>query len=375
MPAAPASAPLHALPRPRTTGRIPPVRGRSLPELLAPQGRRRQALPGFDRSFADIVDYIVRITHRIWDERMIGEIRRFYAPDCPVVTLGGPVAGAEAVIDGTIRTLAEFPDRTMLPEAVIWSGDGRRGFVTSHRILSEATHRGCGAFGPPTGRQIRFRTIADCLVHSNRIVAEWLARDTSGMALGLGLEPAALAAATPPTEATRRWWQERLAALRAAPAPKPPPAAAAGDRALAPPALARNLLGTLLGGTESPAPATALYHEDARLNAPGGRALSGAAAAAGWWAELQELLGDISLSLDHAAANPAGPDPEAGCELAARWWLAGRHCGSGRWGPASGRDLLILGISHWLVRDGRIAEETTLFDELALLRQIAAPVP
>ncbi len=336
--------------------RVPGIRGRDMAALLAPQGRRRQPMPGFDREFADIVDYIVKITHRIWDERMIGLIRRYYAADCPVWMLGGPVAGAETIIDGTIRTLAEFPDRTMVPEAVIWSGNGRDGYLSSHRIASTATHLGPGAFGPPTGRTIRFRTIADCLCRQNRIVEEWLVRDMSAMAAGLGLEPDALAAATPASDATRRWWAAMRAEVWSAPrlgAPR-----GSGPRALPAALLNAKLLGDGRG----------FHRPTARLFAPGGRTIAGADAIDGWWAALRAAFADIAIRIDHVAVNPASGDPADGHDVAARWWLAGRHAGG--WGTATGRDLLLLAISHWQVVDGAVTEEVTLFDEVALWRQI-----
>ena len=44
------------------------------------------------------------------------------------------------MIGATLATLAEFPDRTLLGEDVIWSGDEEAGFLSSHRLLSTATH-------------------------------------------------------------------------------------------------------------------------------------------------------------------------------------------------------------------------------------------
>jgi hypothetical protein len=72
--------------------------------------------------------------------------------------------------------------------------------------------------------------------------------------------------------------------------------------------------------------------------------------------------------LQHAAARPLPDDDVA---VALRWSLAGFHRGSGVWGPASGRELLILAVSHFRVRAGAVVEDTTVFDELAVLRQIA----
>ena len=52
---------------------------------LAPEGRPRvQPMRGFDPVYSDIVDYIVRCTHRIWDERDVGLIYTHYTHNCVV---------------------------------------------------------------------------------------------------------------------------------------------------------------------------------------------------------------------------------------------------------------------------------------------------
>jgi hypothetical protein len=43
---------------------------KNLPELLSPQGKPSQSLKNFDPEFIDIVDYIIRITHRIWEQKI-----------------------------------------------------------------------------------------------------------------------------------------------------------------------------------------------------------------------------------------------------------------------------------------------------------------
>ena len=57
--------------------------------------------------------------------------------------------------------------------------------------------------------------------------------------------------------------------------------------------------------------------------------------------------------------------------MALRWRLTGKHRGHGVWGPPTGRDVLILAVSHYRLRGGRIIEDITVFDELAVLRQVA----
>ena len=40
---------------------------------------RRQPMQGFDEDYVDIVDYIIRCTHKIWEQKGIGLIYTHYA--------------------------------------------------------------------------------------------------------------------------------------------------------------------------------------------------------------------------------------------------------------------------------------------------------
>jgi hypothetical protein len=53
---------------------------------------------------------------------------------------GSVVIGNQNVIGATMATLHEFPDRVLLGEDVIWSGTPETGMLSSHRLLSMATH-------------------------------------------------------------------------------------------------------------------------------------------------------------------------------------------------------------------------------------------
>src|SRR5262245_10054129 len=54
------------------------VERRDFVSLVPEQRKRVQPMQGFDEIYTDIVDYIVRCTHRIWDERDIGLIYTHY---------------------------------------------------------------------------------------------------------------------------------------------------------------------------------------------------------------------------------------------------------------------------------------------------------
>ena len=45
--------------------------------------------------------------------------------------------------------------------------------------------------------------------------------------------------------------------------------------------------------------------------------------------------------------------------------------GIGLWGLPTGHDILISAVSHYRLRGGSIIEDVTVFDELAVLRQVS----
>lgn len=351
---------------------IPGTFGRDMADVLADNGPSRHAMHGFDACYRDIVHYILLCTHRIWEQKDIGLIATHYSDDCPIWLLSGPVAGMAGVVEGTTATLAAFPDRTLHGEAVIWSGDAEAGYLSSHRITSTATHLGAGEFGPPSGRVVHFLTIADCLCRGNRIVEEWLVRDNSHIALQLGLRPAALAATAagadaPGTPAVDWWqgeWTRAMATVRTPFRDSPMPPATEGD----------GLVGWFVDQVlhhRRLALVRDLYHPNVRLHAPGGRRLFGHGEVIGWLAALLGTVAGSRVAVDHVAVQPVSERAEDGVDIAWRWTLAGRHMGPALYGPATGRNAVILGVTHWRMVGGRIAAEWTVFDEIAVSRQLA----
>ena len=97
-------------------------------------------MKGFDPKFKDFPDYIIGITKEIWEDRGIATLHHYYSPDIVVRSPASVVLGNQNVIGATMATLAEFPDRQLLGEDVIWSGTPEEGMLSSHRIISTATH-------------------------------------------------------------------------------------------------------------------------------------------------------------------------------------------------------------------------------------------
>ena len=88
-----------------------------------------------------------------------------------------------------MATLSEFPDRRLLGEDVIWSGTPTEGMLSSHRILSTATHLGDGVYGNASGKILKYRIIADCHAIDNQINDEWLIRDQGAIVRQMGWDP------------------------------------------------------------------------------------------------------------------------------------------------------------------------------------------
>ncbi len=351
------------------TTAIPNVGGRDIADILKPQGARRQDIGGFGAEYADIVDYILRCTHRIWEQKDVGLIATHYAPDIRVHMMTGPVDGLDGVIAGTSRTLSAFPDRTLTGEAVIWSDEGNKSFLSSHRITSSATNLGTSELGPATGRKITFTTIADCLCQANLIIEEWLVRDYSGMALALGYHPREIAKIHAQSDIAKGvgkavWRQEAMAAIcdqsigdfPDAPFPDP-----TSD----PKAFAHAFYGAIVNHRRFGMVRDA-FCPAAHWAGPGNRRLFGWGEITGWYIALIGSFGDARIRVDHVASV----DGERGTMIAVRWSLAGTHDGSALYGAPSGEAVYILAVTHWLVRDGKIVDDVTIFDEVALLRQI-----
>jgi len=66
-------------------------------------------------------------------------------------------------------------------------------------------------------------------------------------------------------------------------------------------------------------------------------------------------------------------DEQVGYRTATRWRMRGTHTGFGIYGEPTGQSIDILGVSHHLIKDGKIQSEWTLFDEFELLKQIHRP--
>ena len=337
--------------------------GRTAAELFA-EGPARQPLPGFEPVYRDFVDYIVRCTHRIWEQKDVGLCRTHYSDNCVMHTLNGPSSGLENVVQGTLSALTAYADRQVIAEDVVWSEDAPGYFYSSHRITSRSTLEGVDAqYGAANGRAQMATTVADCAVRENLIVEEWLFRDNARAALQMGHEPAAVArvqaeadrAGDPARHAWRTEWIERVRGFQQTRPQDDHPAA--GPVRLLEAAWRRDLYGE----------AARAVSPSIEVRWPTGRSGFGRGYWAGCLMQLRAQLHHFSLAIEHWAARPL---PGGEVAVALRWAACGVQSGHGPWGPPTGRELLVAGSSHYVLRQGRIVCDHTVFDELAVLRQV-----
>ena len=323
-------------------------------------------MKNFDAEFTSLDHYIRVITQRIWEERQIEDIRKYYSDPCIVETPASVSTSVQAVIDGTQATLAMFPDRRLLAEDVIQSGDEETGFLSSHRIISPMTHRGDGIFGKATGKKIHVRTIADCVCKDNRITHEWLVRDQGALALQLGSTPQALA---------QQWLNERGAWSKAAAGAAP----AYYHSHISTASLAQNYAQALQDYAVGKQKLELVYDDAVHHLGPCGVSRYGHAEVGEYWSNLFKGLRPRNLKVEHLAFQSGADRPDrvairwrAQCDAVSDVFSAYKPYKTSASSSEfnSIKEIELMGINHAEFYRGRVLREWVLIDEVALWMQI-----
>lgn len=318
------------------------------------------AMKGFDPSWKDFPDYIIGITKEIWEDRNIATLHHYYAENIPVRSPASMVVGNQGVIAATMATLAEFPDRTLLGEDVIWCGTPEQGMLSSHRLLSTATHSGDGMYGKATGKKLVYRIIADCHAINNQINDEWLIRDQGAIVRQMGWESRAFAEDLIEREGGPEYCVK----------PYTP------ERNVAGPYQGRgndnewgeqyaDILTRIMGADL--AVIEQQYDRAVQLEYPGGLSAHGRGAADYFWMGLRAAFPSAEFSIDHQIGRD---DPLMPPRAAVRWSLHGKHDGWGAFGKPSGATVYIMGASHAEFGPWGLRREYVLYDEIAIWKQI-----
>jgi pimeloyl-ACP methyl ester carboxylesterase/predicted ester cyclase len=346
------------------------VERRDYPDLAPTNRARSQSLEGFDDIYTDIVDYIIRCTHKIWDERDIGLIYTHYTHNCVLYGTTGTIYNREDVVRDTIQRLVSFPERRGMGTQVIWNGNDQDGFYTSHLVTGSGRHTQYGHLGQPTGRPFVSRTIADCMIHRNKIYREWVVADQMAIIKQLGLDPNHFAMRTAKAKFDAGLTSLDIGENRRFLGQTPP--AESADTALAHndveaqtiemlhEVFTKRMFGRIAQD----------YAPNAQYHGPLMKELYGVAAIIHQHLGLIGSLPDASYEVQHVASNPC---EEGGTKVAVRWIMEGHHLGYGilnELGDPTGKRVQVMGMSHYHWKDGKIVDEWTVYDELSLLVQV-----
>lgn len=319
-------------------------------------------MKGFDKKFVDFPDYILGITREIWEDRGVGPaLMRYYDEDILLRASTGMVRGNQGVVADTLQTLHEFPDRQLVGEDVVWTGNDDLGYLSSHRILSIKRHTADGVYGKATGRIVRARTIAECWCRENKVLEEWLIRDQAAFAISLGMTPRELAL----KQARREI--ESQGAISYFTADK-------------------DVKGTFLPVVEHgelaeryancwrevwqekhPAALRETYHPGIAMEIPGGGSVHGHTDLDRFVVGYLASFPDAEFEINQLMVNQSEGQP---ARIAMRFSISGTHSGWGQFGTPSGAPIYIMGLAQALMVNGRITMEWVLIDEVAIWKQI-----
>ncbi len=315
-------------------------------------------------SYGDVPDFIYGITREIWEDRGIGgKLDRYYAPDILLRAPTGLTTSNAGVTAQTLQTLHQFPDRQLVGQDVIWADGGDGSFLSSHRLISVMRHTGDGSYGPASNRVVRSPIIADCWVVDTVVTEEWLVRDQAAFARCIGLEPRALAQQMVAQDIARLGRVEFFL-------PEHDRAGRYQPRIAEGAEVERVLAGyRRLWQDKETAVVRELYFHGATLVGPGGETAFGHGDIDRFYLGYLASFPDAVLSIDSAILNRDGEQPP---RVALRWSLRGRHNGFGHFGPPSGADVFIMGMSHIYLVDGLIRQEFVVIDEVSVWKQIIA---
>jgi hypothetical protein len=333
----------------------------------APEGLVSQPMRGFDPTYVNIIDYIVRITHRIWEEKDIGYIYDSYSHDCTVWDDLGLQYGRDKIVADTVHTNNAFPDIRLVADEVIWAGNEDVGFHTSHRTKILGTNTGFSRFGPPTGKRVQLWCIANCVARANEIFHENVIYDTAGLLQQLGFDV---------VETAKRFAASRPASpLVNFMAGEPKRMPGQGKPATLPIPVSRDNVDEFVRAAfhtiwnrRNFGAIDAVYSPNVVMQGSTGRVYRGPGQIRSFILSIVAMFPDINLTVDDIYWMG---NPKDGFVVSIRWGAVGTHRGNGPYGEPTGKQVTLWGITQWEVADGMVQKEWMMFNEFGVLMQLS----
>lgn len=344
--------------------------GHSVSETRIPSDfGAEQSMQGFENTYKNIIDYIVRITFRIWEARDVDYISDTYTDASRVYDDYGLQLGNRKIIADTRHTTRAFSNIELVADEVVWAGNDEIGYHTSHRTIIRGTNDGESQYGPATGKTVEVLVIANCVALDNKIFLEHVLYNNSSLIQQLGLDVNQLAGSMANGDSVAGWprnaatWRE----LRDAANPIVPLSVAEPIDGFDPDAFAReNLDQVWHRGDLSCLPD--YYTKDFAFSGPTDRSSVGVDAYATFVSSIRECFSDVHVQMDEVywMGNVA-----SGFLTSERWSATATHTREGLFGRPSGINVQLWGITQHHIVDGKVIREWLLFNELDVLMQIA----
>ena len=344
------------------------VRARRSRDIKADvQGERVQPMRGFEETYVDIVDYIIRITDRIWEDQDVGYIYDTYRAGCRVYDDGGPKYGVERVVEGTMQSIHAFPDSRHYADDIIWAGNEDEGFATSHRAINVGHHLGPWRWGEPSGKKISLWVIANCVTEENEIFEEWVLYNEVARLHQCGVDVRAAARTHGNSGLSLPLGERELTEIeRLRGGRKPERYPVSDQRGFDVDHFARALWHETYNRRDLSAIDRA-YAPNVRWHGGSLREGYGRADVRKQARGLMATFPDLGLHVDEVYWM--GNEAE-GFSVSVRWTAIGTHRGYGLYGDPTGRRVHLWGLNQLYIRDGAITEEWALFNEFDVLAQL-----
>jgi len=331
------------------------------------QGERVQPMRGYEDTYVDIIDYVIRVTDRIWEDQDVGYIYDTYRAGCCVYDDGGPKYGVERVVEGTMQSINAFPDSRHYADDIIWAGNEDEGFATSHRAINVGHHLGPWRWGEPTGSKINLWVIANCVSEENQFFEEWVLYNDVARLHQCGIDVRAAAREYGNSGASLPLGERELTEIERLQGGRPPeryPAAAGTGFDV------DHFVRALFQDTYNRRDLSAIdraYVPNVRWHGGSLREGYGRADVRRFARGLMATFPDLGLHVDEVYWM--GNEAE-GFSVSVRWTAIGTHRGHGPYGVPTGRRVHLWGLDQLYIRDGRIVEQWALFNEFDVLGQL-----
>lgn len=326
-----------------------------------------QSMRGFENTYQNIIDYIVRITYKIWEDRDVEYIADTYSDTSRVYDDYGLQLGNEKIIADTHHTTGAFSDIRLIADEVIWAGNDEIGFHTSHRTIIRGTNDGDSKYGPATNKEIDVLVIANCVALENEIFLEHVMYNNSSMLQQLGHnlpDVVETLCKNPPAGWPRNpaTWD----ALRKATNPGQAISVTSPIDGFDVDRFARETIDSLWNGRNFDVLSSS-YGDDFGFAGPTDRAFAGAKNYRQFLLSLLQSFPDLEVQVDEVYWM--GNDGE-GYLTSERWSAEGTHTGIGLYGEPTNKVVQIWGITQHHIVACKIVSEWMLFNELDLMMQL-----